>query len=320
MTNGWLARLALLLVFLLLAGCQEQPLRPLKVATNPWPGYGPLYLARYLQTFQTDIDLVQLTSTTDVMRAFRNGSVDVAAMTLDEALLLMSQGEDLAVLMALDFSNGGDVLMAWPALGGLEHLRGHTVGVENTALGAIMLASALDRAGLTPQDVTVQTVPPDQHVEALKTRTVDVVVTFEPMLTQLRNQGAVVLFDSSAVPDLIVDVLVARRSALEERDQQLQDLVRGYYDARSQMIIQPEETFSYIAQRLQITPLELQRAFAGLRLPSLNDNIRWLTGDPSPFSLAVAQLYREMQRHDLLASDAPLDIRAEPRWLQGVQP
>lgn len=312
--------LAILFLFLFLAGCQEQPWRPLKVATNQWPGYAPLYLARYLQLFQSDIDMVQLGSNTEVLRAFRNGSVDVAAMTLDEALLLASQGEQLSVLMAMDFSNGADVVMAWPELGALENMRGKRVGVENTALGAIMLAAALERAGLAISDVELHSLPADQHAKAFLARKVDVVVTFEPVLTQLRKQGAVVLFDSGAVPDLIVDVLVARTSVLDERSVQLQDLVGGYYEARRYMITQPSDAYTYIAQRLQISSLELQQAYAGMRLPSLNDNIRWLEGDNSPFRQTVDQLFRHMQQRKLLQGDTVPHILADPRWLQAVRP
>ncbi|NPU92881.1 MAG: ABC transporter substrate-binding protein [Gammaproteobacteria bacterium] len=318
MKKGGILLLAILYLFL--AGCQDVSQRPLKVATNQWPGYEPLYLARYLDAFHSDIEVVQLASTTDVMRALRNGSVEVAAMTLDEALLLGSQGEPLSVLMAMDFSNGADVVMAWPEIKSLADIRGKRVGVESTALGAIMLAAALDQAGLTLADVELVDLPSDQHAEALLQHKVDVIVTFEPVRTLLRKAGAVVLFDSSAVPELIVDVLVARREVLESRDEQLQDLVRGYYEARSYMITHPAEAHAFIARRQQLTSLELQHAFAGLRLPSLNDNIRWLAGNPSPFQTQVQQLHRQMRERNLLQGDTEPDLMAAPRWLEGVRP
>lgn len=318
MKKGGILLLAILYLFL--AGCQDVSQRPLKVATNQWPGYEPLYLARYLDAFHSDIEVVQLASTTDVMRALRNGSVEVAAMTLDEALLLGSQGEPLSVLMAMDFSNGADVVMAWPEIKSLADIRGKRVGVESTALGAIMLAAALDQAGLTLADVELVDLPSDQHAEALLQHKVDVIVTFEPVRTLLRKAGAVVLFDSSAVPELIVDVLVVRREVLESRDEQLQDLVRGYYEARSYMITHPAEAHAFIARRLQLTSLELQHAFAGLRLPSLNDNIRWLAGNPSPFQTQVQQLHRQMRERNLLLGDTEPDLMAAPRWLEGVRP
>lgn len=318
MKKGGILLLAILYLFL--AGCQDVSQRPLKVATNQWPGYEPLYLARYLDAFHSDIEVVQLASTTDVMRALRNGSVEVAAMTLDEALLLGSQGEPLSVLMAMDFSNGADVVMAWPEIKSLADIRGKRVGVESTALGAIMLAAALDQAGLTLADVELVDLPSDQHADALLRHKVDVIVTFEPVRTLLRKAGAVVLFDSSAVPELIVDVLVVRREVLESRDEQLQDLVRGYYEARSYMITHPAEAHAFIARRLQLTSLELQHAFAGLRLPSLNDNIRWLAGNPSPFQTQVQQMHRQMRERNLLLGDTEPDLMAAPRWLEGVRP
>lgn len=319
MKSAWTGRVFLWMALLLLAACQEPP-RPLKVVTNAWPGYQPLYLAQYLRAFRTDIDIVQLPSTTEVMRAFRNGSIDVVAVTLDEALLMMSQGEELVVVMALDFSNGADAVLARPEVDSLPALRGRRIGVENTALGAMMLAAMLDHAGLVTADVDVVGLPIDQHAAAFRAGKVDAVVTFEPVRTQLLDEGARVLFDSSVVPDLVVDVLVARHSTLAARDRQLHDLVQGYYAARSHMVTQPEQSYTYIAQRQGMAPLELQRAYFGLRLPSLNDNLRWMRGEPSAYTRTLETLYALMQQRQLLASDRPLNLPANPRWLQSVPP
>ena len=98
----------LLLLVILLAGCVQPPERPLKVAAHQWLAYEPLFLARYINAYERPVDVIQLPSSIDSLRALRNGSVDVAAATLDQALLLKSQGEDLVVLLALDFSTTAD--------------------------------------------------------------------------------------------------------------------------------------------------------------------------------------------------------------------
>ena len=179
----------LLLVMLGVGGCSDPPGRALKVATNQWLGYEPLYLARYQNSYKTPIDIVQFPSSSDVMRAFRNGNLDAAALTLDEVMFLASQGEDLVVLMALDFSNGADVVLGWPPVTQLKDIEGKQVGVENTALGAMMLSAALDHAGLVASDVSIRNLPEDEQYQAFMQHKVDVLVTFEPLSTRLRNKG-----------------------------------------------------------------------------------------------------------------------------------
>ncbi|MDQ6966158.1 MAG: hypothetical protein Q9M23_04455, partial [Mariprofundaceae bacterium] len=96
-TPGWI-RLAIgralpvvmllaLLLTQLLAACTPAPKPDLRIGTNIWPGYEPLYLARSLGLFKdTGISLIEYPSSTETMRALRHGSIEAGALTLDEAL------------------------------------------------------------------------------------------------------------------------------------------------------------------------------------------------------------------------------------------
>lgn len=309
-----------LVLCILMVACVPAPVRPLKVAAHKWLGYEPLYLARYINAYDRPVDVIQLPSSTDALRALRNGSVDVAASTLDEALLLKSQGEDLVMLLALNFSNGADLVLARPGTESLTDLRGLRIGADSNGLGALLLAALLDQAGLTQADIRLVKLLPDQQLKAWQNDKVDALVTFEPIATALRKEGAHVLFDSSAVPDLIVDVLVCRRSLFEQRKADLQSLVRGYYQARTFMTNRPADAEAFISQRLRMTPAELQQAYGGVRLPSLQDNLDWVKGSPSPFEQARDRLERMMKEHNLLEHNPDGRLLADADWLQQGRP
>lgn len=70
-----------LLVAFLFSGCTPGA-APLRVGMNTWPGYEPLHLARSLG-YLTDEEAepISFPSAMDVMRAFRNRTIDVAAVT-----------------------------------------------------------------------------------------------------------------------------------------------------------------------------------------------------------------------------------------------
>ncbi|HET7774857.1 MAG TPA: hypothetical protein VFK74_00655, partial [Azospira sp.] len=81
----------------MVAGCGGQggP-APLRLATNEWPGYEPLHLARENGYWgNAPIRLYELPSTSEVLRAFRNGALDAAAVTGDEALTLLADNFDI---------------------------------------------------------------------------------------------------------------------------------------------------------------------------------------------------------------------------------
>lgn len=301
---------------LALLSCSLEYSHPLKVATNLWPGYEPLYLAQYLGVYEKKVEIIQLASATEVMRAMAHGNVDAAAISLDEAISLMAKGMDLVVLRALDYSRGGDAIVASAGTqGGLKGLR---VGVENTALGAIVLSEALSQEGLQFTDIAMVNVSPDEHEDALNSGRVDAVVTFEPFKTRLRSNGARVLFDTSQAPELVVDVLVARQASLHAYPKQFKKLVMGYQVARNYMKSHSSETEVFFCKRLQLEKDQMHQAFSGLYLPSMEDNLAWYSGNPSPFEQSFQRVLSIMKERDLVQGD-PVPIMP-PNWLLEVSP
>lgn len=87
--------LILLSMSFLLQGCSP-PQEPLRLGTNLWLGYEPIYVAREKGWLQEDqVRILEFSSSTDVMRGLRAGTLDAGALTLDEALLLAAHVPDL---------------------------------------------------------------------------------------------------------------------------------------------------------------------------------------------------------------------------------
>ena len=181
---------------------------PLRVAVNGWIGYAPLFLAQDLgHVPENTVRLVEFPSNTASMMALVNREVAAAALTLDELLAAREGGLQVRAAMVFDESCGADVVMAHPRIDSLAALRGKRLGVESTAVGALMLSRLLAAASLTPTDLVKVPLTADQHVAAYAAGDIDAVITFEPMASRLRDQGAHALLDSSHFPGLIVDVL-----------------------------------------------------------------------------------------------------------------
>ena len=100
------------------------------------------------------------------MMALVNGRVPAAALTLDELLQVREGGVDARAILVFDASHGADVVMGHPSVTSLAQLRGRRIGVEDTALGALMLARLLESAGLKAVDVVKVPMTADQHVAA----------------------------------------------------------------------------------------------------------------------------------------------------------
>lgn len=280
-----------------LTACDQatSPRQTLVVGTNVWPGYEPLYLARKLGFFGVpDIKLAEYSSATQVLRAFRNGAIQVAALTLDEALLLRESGIDVCVILITDISNGGDVILVAPGIDDLKNLKGKRIAVENTALGAYVLARALQRAEIALADISVVSREIDEHESAVARQEVDAVVTFEPVRSRLLARGMTEVFDSSMIPGEIVDVLVVRRETLTSRSGQLTLLLEGWFKALRYFEEQPASAAKHMSPRLQMVPNEVLASYQGLLLPGLEENMRALGGPAPSLDGTVARLAEVM--------------------------
>ena len=304
------------------AGCTPEREAPLRIGTNVWPGYEPLYLARSLGYFDgTPIIMVEYPSSTEVARAFSNGAIEAAALTLDEVLTVVQQDVAARVVLVMDTSYGADVLLGKPYLKNLNDLKGRVVGVESGALGAYVLSRALEIAGLNPADITVRSLPSsDAQQQLYEAGQLDALVTMEPLRTQLMRKGARQLFDSSQIPGEVVDVLVVRQDYLEQHPQQVNDLLSRWFTTLAYRSKNLDDSNRRMSKRLALSPEEVGRSFDGLRIPSLEDNRKLLGGNPPQLLAPAEKLMRTMLAKQLLNKPVALPPLFTTRYLPANAP
>lgn len=268
------------LLFISLSACSPQQEPLLRVGTNQWPGYEPLYLARELAFFnKKNIKLIEQTSATESLRAFKYGQIDVAALTLDEVLILAQTEPDLRVVLVLDISNGADKVMADASIKQLSDLKGKGIAVENTAVGAYMLYNLLQEAQLTVSDILVHPMTIDQAMQHVNDGLCSAIVTFDPIATKLARLGFIDLFNSSQIPGKIVDVLVTRQAVIEQQKDNLIELISAQWQVQSYIQQDADDAYQRMSPRLGITADELAESYRGIILPSKAENQQLLGGN-----------------------------------------
>jgi len=272
-----------------------------------WPGFEPFYVARELHFWREDqIKLLEYTSTAELTRAFRNGTVDGGLLSLDEALRLIEDQQDVKVLVVTDISNGADVIMAKPEFHSMKDLRGHRIGAETTGLGAYVLFRALELSGLTPADVEIVPLEFSEQQPAFDRGLVDAVVTYEPVRTQLKNAAARQIFDSTLIPGEIVDVLVVRTTYLAKSPDNARLLVQAFYHALRYAREKPDDFVRIAAARENETPQEFRQSMTLLRVPDAQQGPAMLAGTPSPLQKQAESLAAVMIQKRLLLR--PVDV------------
>lgn len=296
-----LVRLLLVLMVFLPVACEQPSPGLLRICTNQWPGYEPLYLARALGHYDVKtIQLVEYASATDCMRAVGNGSLEAAALTLDEVLQLAEEGVPLKVLLVMDYSWGADALIAHPGQGPLTALKGKRIGVETSAVGSYMLHKSLQRAGLSKKDVEIIPLAVNEHLRAYKENRVDAVITFEPIRAQLLKLGAKELFSSRDIPGEILDVLVVRRDVLPSLQVQIARVINGWYKALAYLAKEPSPAAEIMAPRVALSAQEFLATLERLHLPSRTENGQLLSGENPALGALIRELAATMTEAGLL--------------------
>jgi len=287
------------------SGCGLNPEPPIRVGANIWPGFECLFIARSLRLFgDKPVKLVEYPSTPEVIRAFKNRAIEIAAMTGDEFLRLSGEQPDLRAFLITDFSKGADALIGRDEVKSLKDLRGKRIGVEVNALGVYMLARALRKGGVNKEELEIVPVDNDQHLAAFSAGKVDAVVTFEPYRTKLLKQGGRVLFDSSEIPGEVVDYLVTRESVLRERGDTLKAILKGWFQARERLMTEGEEVARLVASREGITPADYLKSLDLLEIPSAEKNRQMLACNGKSWMM-LRSTHQIMVEHGLFRGAPP---------------
>lgn len=237
-----------------------------------------------------DVTLVETKNASESLTHLLTGKVQGAALTLDETLRVIQQGLALSVVLLFDVSSGADALLVKSDIKSLSDLKGARMGVETTAVGALMLNKIMAKAGLLPSDLDVVHVNIDNHLTGWQNNNFDALITYEPTATKIEQLGAVRLFDSREIPNTIFDVLAVRRDATEHYKNQLQVLIGSHFKAQMAWKTNPIDTAYRLAKRLDADAGDIQMLFRGLQLPDLVYNRHMLGGTTSELIALTKQV------------------------------
>jgi NitT/TauT family transport system substrate-binding protein len=300
-------------LLLAVAGCMREPQPALRIGTNVWIGSEPLYLARELGRLDPGVvQLVEYPSASEVLRAYRNQAIDGMVISLDELFELAVDGFQPRIILVVDVSHGADVVVARKGLRTMRDLKGKSVAVESSALGAFVLSRALAINGMQAGDVNVVHLESNEQLDAFNRGQVEAAVTFDPYRGQFLNAGATAVFDSTQIPGEIVDLLAVRDSVVQRQPNAVQALLSGWFDAIDYMQKNPVDAARRMGIRQQISGEQFLQAQKGLHVPSREENLRMLGGTAPELSVSGRRLMSLMVDAKLLRNPFPIEQLLAP--------
>ena len=292
----YLKYIFLMVIVLLASSCTPKPVDILRIGSVQWPGYEPLHIAKQLGYYDDQpIKLIDYVANSDAMRAFKNGTLEACAFSLDETLMLISEGIELEIVLVMDISDGGDVILVNPGITSVKELAGKRVAIESSAVGTYVGTRALELAGLKKEDVTVVPILVTEAAEAFKEDKIDAAVTFDPYRSKLLKMGKIEIFNSKSIPNEIIDVLIVKKEYKKKNPKVVKNLIEGWFKALAYAEKYPKKAAVYGSKRQQMSVDEYLESLTLLKFPNIKENLALLDAETSALLKSSIKLNTTLQ-------------------------
>lgn len=287
------SRKSLLGVAVLLAVGLASPLtqaaEKLKIGYNNWVGSAGVFVAQEKGFFKEaglDVEFVPFKGPSDAIPPLVAGHIDLALTTADNVVLANARsGADLKIIFATDTSNGADAVVSKKSLGSLADLKGKTVAVTQGEVNELLLLKGLEKAGMKPGDIKSLNMDPDSAGAAFIAGKVDAAVTWEPWISQAVASGGKVVFSSSQIPNLILDVVTVTPATIKAKPKAIAAFLAAVNKGTAFVRSNPDEAMPFVAKKLEVKPGEVKDMLVGVKLYDMADNAKLLHDNVSAQTL-----------------------------------
>lgn len=264
------------------------------MATQPWLGYGPWYIAEgkgYFEDENVDVELTNFDTDSDMNAAFASGRVDMANVASHTALKMIEADMPVKIVLLLDASHEADAILADDSITSVEDLKGQKIAFEEGSVSNLLLGYALGEAGLSLDDIEPVPMAPSDAGSALLAGKVPAAVTYEPYISEAAaaSDGFSVIYTAAEKAGLISDVLVVSEDALENKADAVQSVINAWGPSVDFYNSDTDEAREIIATNVGSDSEALATAFDGVVFFSLDDNAEELGGNYLESTLVAVQ-------------------------------
>jgi NitT/TauT family transport system substrate-binding protein len=285
--------LAALCLVLALAGCNEQATTggagggggdtggKITLGFSAWPGWFPWQVAADQGLFAkngVDVEVKYFENYTDSLNALSTGNIDANSQTLNDTISSVAGGAKERIVLVNDNSTGNDQIIAREGIASVADLKDRTVAAEEGTVDHYLLLLALQKAGLGPADIKFTPLATDAAAAAFVAGRVDAVGVFAPFTTTaLERKGSRPIATSKDFPGAIPDHLVVNPSLIQDRPDDVQALVKTWFDTVEWIRTNRDQAIAIMAKRAGVSPTDYATYDAGTTIFTLENNLEAFT-------------------------------------------
>jgi len=208
---------------------------PIKLGITLWVPNFLAYIAQekgYFKKNNVEVNMTLLQNYGNVVNNYSNGEFDGIFTVYSDAIIQHSTGIDTKVVYNVDSSFKADAIVGKG--NNLSDVKGKKIGVDGiNSFSHFFVLKSLENAGLEEGDVQFVNVPAQNTSQALQKDQIFAGHTYAPFLSDALKKGYKILSTGATIPDIITNVMAFHSSIVEQRPQDIQNIIRSMDEAKA---------------------------------------------------------------------------------------
>ena len=173
-------------------------------------------------------ELVQFNNGGDLMTAMASGQVDIGYVGIAPVLSSVSKGVPVKVISSAQTEGSGIVVTKDSGIKSAADLKGKSIATPGEAsIQHVLLSYYLKKNGLSTNDLNISAMKVPSMNDALKTKQIDGIITFQPYVSIAANDTSNVVLENSSgiLPNHPCCVVVASDDFIKNHEDKAKDIV-----------------------------------------------------------------------------------------------
>ena len=284
-----------------------------KVGVFSWGGYAPGFYfnegfsansdSRFKEDYGINVSFEVIDDFDANRQAWKAGEVDLIGTTAD-ALPTEMEGLkefDPRVVFQVDWSRGGDAIIAKRGINSINDLKGKTVAVTPSTPSQTFLLWMLEAANMSLSDVEILEVPSaiDAATAFKGDKNVDAAVVWSPddEISVREVPGATILQSTREASHIIADVFIAKKSWIDEHKDEINSFYEGWMKAAAEInssSANKTKAARIMAEGTFFSDEDALASINNVRLCTHGDNLDFFGKNPSYKGVTGEILYSKM--------------------------
>lgn len=284
---------------------------PYKVGYNNWIGYISLFVAKekgYFKDEGIDLQMQSFSAPGDGLAPLLAGELDAHFTTADSVVTALDKAPGrLSIIYLTDTSAGADAILAKSEIATAGDLKGKTVAATAGQCNELLLRKALEKFKLTPADIKMTNMNPDDAGAAFAAGQLDAAVTWEPWITKVQGEKkGHVIFSSADTPNLILDVVAISDKTAKDKADATKKFLAALNKANELAMSDPKGAADVAAKPLELKPEEVLEMLPKVKLYGAAANAEQMKGPAIEVAKELSAFFKEVKANESLVDTAKI--------------